>query len=201
VKDFAPYVAKIKASGADTVITGNWGADLALLVKAAKDADLKAKFYTYYAGTTGVPTAMGGATAGLVKQVAYWIPNNESFSGKEYVEAFKKKYNDDFYVQDINTVIQMVAKAAKDTNSADAVKIAFAMEGMKVKAINGEVEMRAVDHQLQQPLYISTWTKVDGKKIKYDQENTGYGWSNDVKIEPYVATQPTSCQMKRPARS
>ena len=201
VKDFAPYVAKIKASGADTVITGNWGADLALLVKAAKDAGLTAKFYTYYAGTSGVPTAMGGATAGLVKQVAYWIPNNESFSGKEYVENFKKKFNDDFYVQDINTVVQMVAKAAKDTNSADPVKIAFAMEGMKVKAINGEVEMRAADHQLQQPLYISTWTKVDGKKIKYDQENTGYGWSNDVKIEPYVATQPTSCQMKRPAKS
>ena len=201
VKDFAPYVAKIKASGADTVITGNWGADLALLVKAAKDAGLTAKFYTYYAGTSGVPTAMGGATAGMVKQVSYWIPNNESFSGKEYVEAFKKKFNDDFYVQDINTVIQMVAKAAKDTNSSDPVKLAFAMEGMKAKAINGDVEMRANDHQLQQPLYISTWTKVDGKKIKYDQENTGYGWSNDVKVEPYVATQPTSCQMKRPARS
>jgi branched-chain amino acid transport system substrate-binding protein len=98
-------------------------------------------------------------------------------------------------------VIQMVAKAAKDTNSTDPVKLAFAMEGMKVKAINGDVEMRATDHQLQQPLYISTWTKVDGKKVKYDQENTGYGWSNDQKIESYVATQPTSCQMQRPSRS
>ncbi len=200
VKDFSPYIAKIKASGADTVITGNWGADLALLVKAAKDAGLTAKFYTYYAGTSGVPTAMGGATAGMVKQVAYWIPNNESFSGKEIVEAFKKKYNDDFYVSDLYTVIEMVAKAAKETNSVDPVKVAFAMEGMKVKAVNGDVEMRAVDHQLQQPLYISTWAKVDGKKVKYDQENTGYGWSMDQKVESYVATQPTSCQMKRPAR-
>jgi len=200
VKDFAPYIAKIKAAGADTVITGNWGADLALLVKAAKDAGLTAKFYTYYAGTSGVPTAMGGATAGMVKQVAYWIPNNETFSGKEIVEAFKKKYNDDFYVSDLYTVIQMVAKAAKDTNSTDPVKMAFAMEGMKVKAVNGDVEMRPVDHQLQQPLYISTWAKVDGKKVKYDQENTGYGWSMDQKVESYVATQPTSCQMKRPAR-
>jgi branched-chain amino acid transport system substrate-binding protein len=25
ITDFAPYVAKIKASGADTVVTGNWG--------------------------------------------------------------------------------------------------------------------------------------------------------------------------------
>ena len=200
VKDFAPYIAKIKAAGADSVITGNWGADLALLVKAAKDAGLDARFYTYYAGTSGVPTAMGGSTVGQVKQVAYWIPNNESFSGKEIVEAFKKKYNDDFYVQDIYTVVQMLAKAAKDSGSADPVKVAFALEGMKIKAINGEVEMRAVDHQLQQPLYISTWAKVDGKKVKYDQENTGYGWSMDQKIESYVATQPTSCAMKRPAR-
>jgi branched-chain amino acid transport system substrate-binding protein len=201
VKDFSPYIAKIKASGADTVITGNWGADLALLVKAAKDAGLTAKFYTYYGGTSGVPTAMGAAAAGQVKQVAYWIPNNETFSGKEIVEAFKKKYNDDFYVQDIYTIVQMLSKAVKDTGTGDPVKVAYAMEGMKVKAINGDVEMRATDHQLQQPLYISTWTKVDGKKIKYDQENTGYGWSNDAKIDAYVATQPTSCQMKRPSKS
>ena len=51
VKDFSPYVAKIKASGADTVITGNWGSDLSLLIKAAKDAGLTANFYTYYAAT------------------------------------------------------------------------------------------------------------------------------------------------------
>src|SRR5574343_1908860 len=35
VRDFSPYIAKIKASGADPVITGNWGSDLALLIKAA----------------------------------------------------------------------------------------------------------------------------------------------------------------------
>ena len=103
VKDFSPYIAKIKASGADTVITGNWGADLALLIKAAKDADLKANFYTYYAGTTGVPTAMGAAGADHVKQVGYWNVNNESFVGKEIADGFKKKYNDDFYVMDTYT--------------------------------------------------------------------------------------------------
>ena len=40
VKDFSPYIAKIKASDADTVLTGNWGNDLSLLVKAGKDAGL-----------------------------------------------------------------------------------------------------------------------------------------------------------------
>ena len=200
VKDFSPYVAKIKASGADTVITGNWGADLALLIKAAKDADLKANFYTYYAATTGVPTAMGAAGADRVKVVAYWHANNETFSGHEIVEAYKKKYNDDFYTLSIYTGLELLGKAIMNSKSTDPVKVAYAMEGLKVTSLNGEVEMRKADHQLQQPLYIATWSKLDGKTVKYDQENTGYGWKTNQKIDTYIASQPTSCQMKRPAQ-
>ncbi len=198
VKDFSPYIAKIKASGADTVITGNWGADLALLIRAAKDADLKANFYTYYAITTGVPTAMGAAGADHVKIIGNWLANNESFSGKEVVEAFKAKYNDDYYAAQTQSSIGMLAAAMRNAKSTDPVKVAFALEGMKFKSLNGDVMMQKVDHQLQQPLYIATWSKTDGKGVKYDQENTGYGWKMDKRIDAYVANQPTSCQMKRP---
>ncbi|WP_374041014.1 branched-chain amino acid ABC transporter substrate-binding protein [Massilia sp. PAMC28688] len=199
VKDFSPYVAKIKASGADTVITGNWGADLALLIRAAKDADLKADFYTYYGVTTGVPTAMGAAGADRVKIVGNWMVNAENNAGKEIVEGFKKKYNDDYYTAQTHSSIGMLAQAIKQAKSTDPVKVAFAMEGAKFNSLNGQVTMNKVDHQLQQPLYIGTWTKVDGKTVKYDQENTGYGWKMDKKIDAYYATQPTSCQMKRPS--
>jgi branched-chain amino acid transport system substrate-binding protein len=198
VKDFSPYIAKIKASGADSVITGNWGADLALLIKAAKDADLKANFYTYYGSTTGVPTAMGAAGAERVKYVGYWNANNEKFVGKEIIEGFKKKYNDDYYAMATYTGLLMVGKAIKDSKSTEPLKVALALEGMKTTSLNGEVEMRKQDHQLQQPLYIATWTKVNGKDVKFDQENTGYGWKTDQKLDAFVATQPTSCQMKRP---
>ncbi|HSY29380.1 MAG TPA: branched-chain amino acid ABC transporter substrate-binding protein [Burkholderiaceae bacterium] len=198
VKDFSPYVAKIKASGADTVITGNWGADLSLLIKASHDAGLTANFYTYYAGTTGVPTAMGASGAEHVKYIGFWNINNESFMGHEIAEAYKKRYNDDFYTMSIYTVVEMLSKAIKDTKSTDPIKVAFDLEDMKVKSLNGDVEMRKTDHQLQQPLYIATWTKINGKDVKYDQENTGYGWKTDQKIDSYIAAQPTSCQMKRP---
>jgi branched-chain amino acid transport system substrate-binding protein len=198
VKDFSPYIAKIKASGADTVITGNWGADLALLIRAAKDADLKANFYTYYAVTTGVPTAMGAAGADRVKIVGNWMINAEQAAGKDIVEGYKKKYNDDFYTAQTHSSIGMLSQAIKQAKSTDPVKVAFAMEGAKFQSLNGGVMMNKVDHQLQQPLYIGTWTKVDGKTVKYDQENTGYGWKMDKKIDAYYATQPTSCQMKRP---
>jgi branched-chain amino acid transport system substrate-binding protein len=197
VKDFSPYIAKIKASGADSIVTGNWGADLALLIKAAKDADLKANFYTLYAGTTGVPTAIGAAGAGRMKMVAYWHPNNETFSGSDIVTAFKKKYNDDFYGMATYTATSMLAKAIRESSSVDPVKVASRMSGMKIKSLNGEVEMRKTDHQLQQPLYLVSWTKTDGKQVKFDQENTGYGWKTEKKIDTWVAAQPTSCQMKR----
>jgi len=199
VRDFAPYVAKIKAAGADTIITGNWGADLALLVKAAKDAGLSANFYTYYAGTTGVPTAMGAAGVDHVRQVSYWQPNDSAINPQPIIEGFKKKFNDDYYTMATYTAYKLLSEAMKKARSTDPLKVAFAMEGLKVQSLNGEVEMRATDHQAQQSVYISSWQKVDGKAVKYDQENTGYGWRTEAKLDSYVASQPTSCQMKRPA--
>jgi branched-chain amino acid transport system substrate-binding protein len=193
-------VAKIKAAGADTVITGNWGADMALLIKAAKDAGLNANFYTYYAGTTGVPTAMGASGADRVKIVANWIPNTENFRGGDMVEGFLKKYNDDYYTAQTYIGIQLLSEAMKKAGSTDPVKVAFALEGLKLNSINGDIEMRATDHQLQQTVFIGTWVKVDGKKVKFEQEKTGYGWRVDNMLPAYVAAQPTSCQMKRPAK-
>lgn len=199
VKDFSPYVAKIKASEADAIITGNWGADLALLIRAAKDANLKSTFYTYTAYTSGVPVAMGSAGEDRVKNVSYWNVNSDP-AGQPFVDAMKKKYNDDYWLMSSHSAIGMLAKAIKESGSTDPVKVAFAMEGMKFKTLSGEVEMRKADHQLQQPIYINTWVKMDGKDVKYDQENTGYGWKTEKRIDAYVATQPTSCQMKRPTR-
>ncbi len=198
VKDFSPYVAKIKASGADTVITGNWGSDLALLIKAAKDAGLNVNFYTYYAATTGVPTAMGAAGEDKVFYVGYWNANNEKFVGHDIIEGYKKKFDDDYYTMATYSGIAFLAKAFKETKSTDPVKVARALEGMKIQSLNGEVEMRKTDHQAQQAVNIAKWVKVDGKTVKYDQENTGYGWKTMALIPTYVATQPTSCQMKRP---
>jgi branched-chain amino acid transport system substrate-binding protein len=200
VKDFSPYASKIKASGADTVITGNWGSDLALLIKAGKDAGVTANYYTYYASTTGVPTAMGAAGAGHVRYVGYMGPNSKDNppQADQVMDGFKKKYDDDFFEMAAYTAVAMLGKAMKETRSTDPVKVAKAMEGMKVQSLNGIVEMRASDHQLQQPLVIATWVKADGKDIKYDQENTGYGWRTDAVLDAAAAAQPTTCQMKRP---
>ena len=197
VRDFAPYVAKIKASGADTVITGNWGSDLALLVKAANDAGLSAKFYTYYANFGGTPTALGKAAEGRIYQVGYGHYNLGGVNA-QLVGEFKKRFNDDFYSSATYSALVMLSNGMAQAKSTDPVKVAKVMEGMKFKSFNGEVEMRKTDHQLQQPLFIAQWAKVDAKN-NYDVEGTGMTFVPVKAFDAYVSSTPTSCQMKRPS--
>ena len=198
VRDFSPYIAKIKQSGADTVITGNWGSDLALLVKAASDAGLNdVKFYTYYGITTGVPTAMGAAAADKVYMVSYGHLNVSGDIGR-MTSDFKKRFNDDLYTSAVYNAYAMLTEAFVRAKSTDPVKVAATMEGMRFKGFNGEVEMRKSDHQLQQGLFIAKWEKAGGK-YPNDSENTGYTFVPQKYYEPYVASTPTSCQMKRPS--
>lgn len=197
VRDFAPYIAKIKASGADTVITGNWGSDLSLLIKAANENGFNGNFYTYYTGVTGTPSALGTNGAGRVYQVAYSHYNMGGQMDK-WMAEFKAKYNDDFYTASVIRVYQTLGEAMAKAKSTDPVKVAAAMEGLKFNSFNGEVEMRKTDHQLQQPLYVSVWQKAD-KKYPYSPENTGMTLVPVKEYPNYVSSTPTSCVMKRPS--
>ena len=200
VRDFAPYIAKIKAANADTVITGNWGPDLALLVRAAREAGLNANFYTYYAGVIGTPTAVGPAGENRMHMISYWHPNIAGNPGEKIYLDFKKRFNEEFYTVATYTSLTLLADAMKRTGSIDPLRVAYAMEGAKLSSMHGDIEMRASDHQLLQPLWLSSWTKVGGAN-KHDIEKTGFTWATAVAYPTYVATQPTSCNMKRPARS
>lgn len=196
VKDFAPYVAKIKQSGADTIVTGNWGADLTLFVKALNDAGLKIPMYTYYAAVSGTPTVLASGGDSEVYQISYAHSNYTGVVGK-LTGDYQKKFGDDFYTYSIYNGILLMSEAMAKAKSTDPVKVAAAMSGLKFKGFNGESEMRKSDHQMQQGLYISKWQKVDAKN-PYSVEKTGYTFAPVKYIESYVASTPTSCQMKRP---
>jgi len=196
VRDFAPYIAKIKAAGADTVITGNWGSDLSLLVKAANEGGYTGKFFTYYAGVTGTPTALGQNADGRVYQVAYAHYNMGGVMAK-HMAGFRAKYNDDLYTGSMISIFDLLTLAMSQAKSTDPVKVAAAMHGLKFKGFNGDMEMRKLDHQLQQTLYITVWQKAD-KKFPYSPENTGMTLALVKTFEPYVSSTPTSCQMKTP---
>jgi len=197
VQDFSPYVAKIKASGAQAVITGNWSNDMLLLIKAGKDAGLDVSWYTFYAGALGAPSAIGKDGVGVVKQVSEWHKNVEATLDPD-AAAYEKRFTqkeDDFAFWRIKTMWEMFVAAAKKAKSNDPVKVALALEGMKMDTPLGPVEMRADNHQLLQPLYVSTMSD----KVKYDVEDTGVGFVTDVKIDAEATRLPTVCKMERPS--
>ena len=172
-------------SGADAIVTGNWSADLTLLIKAAKDADLKLPFYTYHAATKGVPTALAAANADNVSVITYWNPGDDPAAVKTLLEPFKAKYDEDFAILPFYTMVKMLSQAVKEARSTEPLAVAKALEGMRIQSFNGEVQMRKSDHQIQQGMWISKWQKVDAKN-KYNVEKTGYTfapvstWSPDA---------------------
>ncbi len=201
VKDFAPYVAKIKSSGADSVITGNWGNDLALLVKAGREAGLKADFYTYYTGAAGAVTAFGEAGAGHVKQVTTWHSNIGGKHAGDHNAEYRARFpdvSDDLYYSAIRESINALALAIEKAKSTDPGKVVVALENLVFEDDSGEVYMRADNHQLVQPLYISTLVKANGKNARFDVEKTGLGFRTDARIEGKDTVMPTTCKFQRP---
>src|SRR5215469_8200206 len=199
ITDFAPYIAKIKASGADSVITGNWAQDFALLLKAAADAGLRVNWYTYYAGTVGGPTAIKQANLNnQVFAVSVGFANIEYASAQALEKAFRSKYG--FAVPWSSAVneMRMLAAAADRAKSLEPVKIALALEGMEFEVFRGgRGYMRKDDHQFFQPMYVASFGELTNGE-PFDEENTGWGWKGVVKIETAQTVLPTTCKMARP---
>src|SRR5262249_7566335 len=158
--------AKIKASGADTVITGNWSNDMLLLIKAGKDAGLKVNWYTYYGGALGTPHAIGKDRVGIGKQISEYH-NNTLPEPHPGAMAFRKRFtgkDDEFGYYRLKTTFDLFAAAAAKAKSNDPIKVARALEGLKITEPVGEIEMRADNHQILMPMYVSTFSD----NVKYD---------------------------------
>ncbi|AGW89356.1 MULTISPECIES: branched-chain amino acid ABC transporter substrate-binding protein [Cupriavidus] len=200
IKDFAPYIAKIKASGADAVITGNWGNDLTLMVKAAREGGLRAKFYTFYGNGLGAPAAMGDAGVGRVLAVAEWHPNVGGAASDAFYQQFRARYpepKDDYVHLRMQMMVEMLARAIEQAGSTDAVKVARALENMRFVNDFHEATVRADDHQVLQPLYVSVMERQGGT-VRFDNEGSGYGFRTVRKLKAAQTTLPTTCRMERP---
>jgi branched-chain amino acid transport system substrate-binding protein len=198
VKDFSPYIAKIKASGADTVMTNNWGQDIALLIKAAKDAGLTVSWYAMYVYLTGTPAMVGDPGGSSVHTLMSWHANIADNQLESYANAYKAKYKADWGWLPGYLALQMLGKAMDQAKSTDPLKVALALEDMRYDGPTGQVWMRRDDHQLSQPLYIATFTKAGQSGVKYDVEGTGFGWKTESRVEAKDTVLPHTCQMQRP---
>ncbi len=200
VKDFTPYSRKIVASGANAVITGNWGADMLGLGKSIVENGYSGPIYTYYAAGSGITAAFGETGKGAIRLVGEGQVNPPpSDEAAAYYTAFKEKYPDGNVDQTrISNTIGMLAKAIEEAGTADdVVAVANALAGMEYDTIwGGKVMMRESDHQAIQDLHIFEHTN-EGIDFPYD--NSEYGVRVIKTIPMASADIETTCEMKAPS--
>ncbi len=204
VKDFMPYAAKIKASGAQAVLTGNFGNDLTLLIKAAKEVGFDGKFYTFYGNALGAPAAIGEAGIGKVIAVADWLPNVPTAASEAFYKSFKARFPnpaDDYVHMRMQLMMEALAQsvdksvASSKSNAIDLIAVQVALSPASVTFSGQSGVMRASDHQFQQPLVVGLMDKLGAPGVKFDVEGSGYGFRVIKQISAKAAEQPTSCKM------
>ena len=201
VKDFVPYAVKIKTSGAQAVLTGNWGNDLTLLIKAAREVGYEGKFYTFYGNALGVPAALGEAGVGKVIAVADWFPNAAGAPSETFYQSFRQRFpkpQDDYVHMRMQLMIEALAQGIEKAGATDSAAIAAQMERGNVLFASHRGAMRAADHQFQQPLMVAVMDRQGAPGVRFDVEGSGYGFRVIKTIAADRAEQPHSCKMVRP---
>ncbi len=201
VKDFLPYATKIKASGAQAVITGNWGNDLTLLVKAAREVGFEGMFYTFYGNALGAPAAIGEAGVGRVLAVADWLPNVPGKESAAFYKAFRERFpkpSEDYVHLRMQLMVEALAQAIDKAGSSEPLAVARQLEKARVSMAGQGGLMRAEDHQFQQPLVVGLMQRQGEPGVPFDVEGSGYGFKVIQTLKPEQARLPHSCRMARP---
>ncbi|WP_269499105.1 branched-chain amino acid ABC transporter substrate-binding protein [Castellaniella sp. S9] len=201
IQDFSPYVNKIAASHADTVMTGNWGSDLLLLMKAAKTAGLKARFGTVYLDQPGnIANAGDVALGNYVAQT--FNPEAAGEAGAAFMQDYRAKTGHEPTFIEPQTVFGMllVGEALRQVPAGDGKldvrKLALALEQASIETPMGKLSMRAQDHQALLPLAVS----VVSRDAKYKADGTDMGFKPVKRFTAEEAAVPAqaSCRMQRP---
>ncbi|MDF3836643.1 branched-chain amino acid ABC transporter substrate-binding protein [Cupriavidus basilensis] len=200
VKDFAPYIGRVKESGADTVVTGNWGQDLSLLIKAAGEAGYPLNYLNHSGGgAPGTVQAVAQAGNAHLTWVAEYLPNGDDPVLAALSARVRQTPAGEYFTPRVLISVQMVSEAIRRAGSDDPTSIAFALEGMQYHSPVGDVLMRKSDHQLLLPQVVSTIAPVDGKTVKVGAEGTQYGFRFDSMTPGPELSLPSMCRMKRPS--
>ncbi len=201
VKDFLPYAAKIKASGAQAVLTGNWGNDLTLLVKAARDVGFEGSFYTFYGNALGVPAALGDAGVGKVIAVADWFPNEPGAQSEAFYQSFRQRFpkpQDDYVHMRMQLMVEALAQSIEKARTVESTAVAAQLEKATVVFAGHKGVMRSADHQFQQPLLVAVMDKQGAPGVRFDVEGSGYGFRVIKNIAAARSEQAHNCRMQRP---
>ena len=200
IKDFSSYIAKIKSSGVQALLTGNWGPDLTLLIKSGMETGLPIDYYTMLGHLAGTPTAIGSGGDGRVHSVLSFHENvpaeNNDATRMAWVETFRSRNDFDYIFGDRWVAVELIARAMEKAGSTDPLELALAMEGISLTDAAGRPAIiRPEDHQALMTYYGAIFSR----DVKYDSEKTGLGWKTTAVVQAAEVGQPTTCKMKRPS--
>ncbi len=197
LRDFSSLAQRVRDSGAQAVVTGNWGPDLNRLVEALERVGSRAALYTYYASLTGTPQVLARHVRGFdVFQIAYSHGLHGGVIG-QLAAAFRRLHREDLVIHATYTGMQLLSQAVQAAGTTHPRVVAARLSGWSADGFDGPVHMRAEDHQLQQGLYLSRWQALASDQGQ-GAEATGHAF---VPVRHFgadeVATTVT-CEMSRP---
>ncbi len=196
VKSFDAHVGRIRASGAQAVVTGNWGPDLTRLVQSLRQADVQVPLFTYYAAVSGTPKALAEMSRAEVYLIAANHSEHEGELGR-LMRDFKAEHGEDFYSLATYTGLNLLALAIERAGTTEPVAVASLLSGMRITGFDGPQTMRSDDHQLQTGLWLSRWQKVGAQGVD-GLAQTGYGFAPVAFLSAAQVSRPTVCEMQQP---
>ncbi|MGO9774853.1 MAG: ABC transporter substrate-binding protein [Roseiarcus sp.] len=166
INDFAPYITKIMASGAEILMTANFGPDLRLLMQQGHQLGWPVKVVGFYLNDSTLTSVLGDAAVGNITVGVAMATLNTPLN-METIKAWRARYPDapiSHRVPDLQTGqslagISWFLDAVKKAGSLDTESIIKAWEGDRAEILWGPAQMRACDHQLQSGCGVATIEK------------------------------------------
>jgi ABC-type branched-subunit amino acid transport system substrate-binding protein len=221
--DYAPYITKVKASGAEVVYTGDWDPDGSNLLKQARAMGLHIPFAHIYLTTYPTMAALGVKdTNGLMLFGPYTEPspyfkNQDQIKyyriWQEAYKRFKPPYNDPTYEQGwdaLSMEFYWLLSVIERAQSTDAEKIIKVWEGDTYQYINGHVKkMRACDHNTIQDIGVIEYVPPEQQKVhmnippyQWTEKCSWWGPAYKIpaeKVLPWMDPNLERCKGKNPA--
>ena len=223
--DYAPYLEKVKASGAEVIFTGDWMPDSGNLLKQARQMKIMLPFANIYMDEPNSLHAVGvEGSKGLIN-LSTWNTANPQFQKPGYIKMYKAwhdqwenkwktpPYNSrTFEVYGGNWgswtgVTYWLLSVMERAQSTDPEKIIAIWENDTYQFVNGKkVKMRACDHKLIQDFAVSEFVPWEQQKVSYNippyywyKEASSYGPTSVVpaeKVLPWMDQKLDRCKGK-----
>lgn len=165
-QDFGPHITKIMASGADGLMTSNWGPDLTLLLKQGAEFGWKVKAAGSYLEDPAVAQGVGDAIVGHAA-VSLHVISTDTPENTATIKAWRERFPDASIfarVPDGQLGTQIAqwrwfAEIVNKVGSLDTEAIVKGWEETTHQAIWGPISMRACDHTIRTDVFVGEFKK------------------------------------------